>query len=57
MGLVKTKRLAAMRPPSPSAFAKATAGERRTWQRVKAEGIPGDLGCYVDILMAGEVDA
>lgn len=26
-------------------------------QRGKAEGIPGDLGCYVDILMAGEVDA
>ena len=30
MGLVKTRRLAAMRPPSPSAFAKATADERRT---------------------------
>lgn len=79
MGFVKTRRLAAMRPPSPSAFAKATADERRTgkhpptqkllpsprllrtsrrtWQRGKAEGIPGDLGCYVDILMAGEVDA
>lgn len=26
-------------------------------QRVKAEGISGDLDCYVDILMAGEVDA
>ncbi len=54
MGLVKTRRLAAMRPPTPSAFAKATAGERRTWQHVKAEGIPVDLGCHV---VAGEFDA
>ena len=37
MGLVKTRRLAAM--------------------RAKAEGIPVDLGCRVDILVAGEVDA
>ena len=41
MGLVKTRRLAAMQKQ----------------QRAKAEGIPVDLGSSVDILVAGEVDA
>ena len=41
MGLVKTRRLAAMQKQ----------------QRAKAEGVTVDLGCRVGILVAGEVDA
>lgn len=41
MGLVKTRRLAAMRKQ----------------QRAKAEGVTVALGCRVGIPVAGEVDA
>lgn len=38
-------------------MANAIVGQMLCGAVVKAEGIPVDLGCHVDILMAGEVDA
>ena len=39
MGLVKTRRIAAMHPPSPSAYAEATADRRlrRTGKQQRAK--------------------
>ena len=45
MGLVKTRRLAAMHPPSPAAstFAEAMVDESEDWEAAAREG--GDWKC------------